>query len=293
MIRKPHFYRFASRLGMINPPWRQEGLNIGVEEGAAAVLSDEFLRTFPDTACDTYQFPDPGGIDKKDIYHAIADYTEKAIAEIAGTIRDGETQVVAGGDHSISLASITALTRRVDPATIGIIRIDSHPDVLDTAFTTTGNFHGMWFRPFLETFDEPSIAAVTAPVFTPDQVIFIGNLDTEEEERRFLQEKEFRTYSSHDLRTNSAAAQHSIASFLSQFAHIHLNIDIDGFDKSVAPATGLPAQAGLLPADTQFLIDSLGRHPSFSVDLVEVNPRRAGGPATVIFAQDLLRTILS
>lgn len=293
MITKPHFYQLRSRLGMINPPWKHEGLNIGVENGAEAVLSEELVRSFPGSRTDIYEFPLPESFPKEKTTEVIAQNTQKAVELINSTIREGDTQVVAGGDHSVSLASITALTKRIDPSTIACIRIDSHPDLLNEASTTTNNFHGMWFRPFLETYDNPAIEAIVGNrKLKPEQVILIGNLDAEDEESALLKRFNIKTIGVDDLRNNAEASQQYIKSFMSKYPHIHLNVDIDGFDKSVAPATGLPSDDGLLPTDLQFMFDIIRSHPSISIDLLEVNPHKPGGEQTVSFTQSLLTDIL-
>ena len=259
MIRKPHFYRLSSRLGMINPPWKQtSGLNIGVEDGANAVLSDSFVKEFPGSGLESYTFPLPESFPKTQTNQVIAEHSQQAITLINSTIRKEETQIVAGGDHSVSLASIAALTQRYNPSTIGIIRIDSHPDMLNESTTTTDNFHGMWFRPFLELYDQPQIEAVAGGRRVGgEQVMMIGNLDPEPEESAVLDRFGIKQFSVEEMRNNSEALQQYISAFFAKYSHIHLNVDIDGFDKSVAPATGLPAEHGLLPTDLTFLFKEL------------------------------------
>ncbi len=294
MSTKPHFYQLSSRLGMINPPWKHNGLNIGVEKGAEAVLTEEFVKTFKGSGQHIYEYPLPESFAKEKTIEVIAKHTEQAITLINSTIKDGETQIVVGGDHSVSLASIAALTRRIDPATIGILRIDSHPDILNCATTTTNNFHGMWFRPFLEHFDAPTINTIIGGrTLLPEQTILLGNLDAEAAEKTVMRRLTLKHFSVSDLQNNAKASQQYITDFLYKYKHIHLNIDIDGFDKSVAPATGLPADHGLLPADVDFIFNILRRLPSISIDLLEVNPERPGGPQTVAFAQALITEILS
>jgi len=36
--------------------------------------------------------------------------------------------------------------------------------------------------------------------------------------------------------------------------HVHLSVDVDGFDQSLTPATGIPCQAGLLSEDVAEII---------------------------------------
>ena len=45
-MRKIHFYKTKSRLGIVNPPIYQKDLNLGVEDAPDAILTKEFLSKF-------------------------------------------------------------------------------------------------------------------------------------------------------------------------------------------------------------------------------------------------------
>lgn len=67
-----------------------------------------------------------------------------------------------------------------------------------------------------------------------------------------------------------------------------MSFDVDGLDKTVVSATGIPAENGLRLEDIMPALDILFKHPNLSFDLVEVNPHRLGGQQTVKLARDLL-----
>jgi arginase len=294
MNRTPHFYHLKSRLGMINLPWNKDVYNIGVEQGSDYILTPAFEQSFAGSASDLLEFPVPERINRNNSYEVICEYSHLAKELIQSTLKPQETQVVVGGDHSVSMPSLATLLERIDPTSVGYIRIDSHPDILNRASTTTGNFHGMWFRPFIDEFDEEHVATCTGGNrLQPEQLLFIGNLDSEAAEKEVMKSRHIQNVSVEDLRNTRAAMQSHITSFVGRYNHIHLDIDIDGFDGAVAPATGLPAPHGLLYEDVSFLLDLVAAHPSISVDLVEVNPLKEGGSATVAFAQKLLRHVLT
>ncbi len=283
-----HFYTFSSRLGMINLPHRQEEFNLGVEEGGDAVLTTEFIEQFPGAAIDRFEFTLPEALDRKKYFETIAHDSQQAIALIEDTLQEDEMQVVVGGDHSVAFSSLSAILRRLHSHSVGYIQVDSHPDINTIATSPTGNFHGMWMRPFVGGFEREDINLLVPHLLKPSQVLYIGNLDLDPEESEFIATQGIRVISVDELRNHDGKASDDIKKFFRDFEHIHLDIDIDGFDQSVAPATGIPAQKGLLRPDIDAVLALFKKKESRSLDLVEVNPQKEGSDETIAFAQSLI-----
>lgn len=282
----PHFYNLRSRLGMINLPHRMDEFNIGVEEGGDFILNNEFLAKFPGSVVDSISFPLPEDTDRKKYFDVIAESSQKAVDVIEETLQDNEYQVVVGGDHSVSFCSLIALLRKLHSHSIGYIQIDSHPDINTIATSPTGNFHGMWMRPFIGEFDNELINQMLPHILKPEQILYVGNLDMDPEERELIEHKKIKTMSIEELRKSNSTDR--IKKFMDTFDHIHLGIDIDGFDRSIAPATGIPAENGLLVRDIQPLLDLFRSKEGRSLDFVEVNPQKESADKTIELAQQLI-----
>lgn len=286
-MTKLHFYNLRSRLGMMNLPHRMGEFNTGVEEGGDAILDEELLTQFPQAVVDSFTFPLPEEIERKKYFEGIVEYSQKAIDLIEETLQDDETQVVIGGDHSVAFCSLVALLRRLHSHSIGYIQIDSHPDINTIATSPTGNFHGMWMRPFIGGFENEAVNQLVPHVLKPEQILYVGNLDLDPEEQEVIDAKKIQILSIKGLRNSDV--QERIKKFMDSFDHIHLDIDIDGFDQSVAPGTGIPCNGGMLPQDIQLITDLFKQKTSKSLDLVEVNPQKDMDGKTVQLAQQLLR----
>lgn len=284
-----HFYNLRSRLGMINLPHRQEEFNLGVEEGGDAILTAEFVEQFPGAALDRFEFTLPEALDRKKYFETIAHDSQRAIALIEETLQEDEMQVVVGGDHSVVLSSLAAILRRLHSHSVGYIQVDSHPDINTIATSPTGNFHGMWMRPFVGGFEREDINVLVPHLLKPSQVLYIGNLDLDPEESEFIATQGIRVISVDELRNHDGQASEDLKKFFRDFEHTHLDIDIDGFDQSIAPATGIPAQKGLLRSDIDEVLALFRKKESRSLDLVEVNPQKEGAEETIEFAQSLIR----
>lgn len=282
----PHFYNLRSRLGMINLPHRMDEFNVGVEEGGDAILTEEFLAKFPRSMVDFLNFPLPEDIDRKKYFETIVEHLQKAIDLIEETLQDDEMQVVVGGDHSVAFSSLVALLRRLHSHSIGYIQIDSHPDINKISSSPTGNFHGMWMRPFIGGFENEQVNQLVPHILKPEQIFYIGNLDLDPEEDHVIENKKIQIISIDALRDGTALDK--IKKFFDSFEHVHLDIDIDGFDHTIAPATGIPAKNGLLYKDIELILELFRKKEGRSMDLVELNPQRDDQEKTVKLAQKII-----
>lgn len=292
-MRIPHFFKARSRLGLMHPPIHSTIFNIGVEDGPDAVLTQEFLSTFSQSSVDSYTFPFPESGSNGTYVEILAKH-HKALADlILQTLAPNETQVVIGGDHSVSMSSLLAVLGRIPTTNIGHIQFDSHGDIHTFTTSPSGNFHGMWFRPFLDRIGEPILDVLISQKLRPDQVLYIGNLILEPEETPFMQRHSIKNMTRQNLLANPRDARAQLSEFLNRFPHIHVSFDIDVFDKTLAAATGTPNPDGLFPDEIFPLIERIAKVSHLSLDLVEVNPKKEGAVQTIALAQQILGILLS
>ncbi|OGE84664.1 MAG: hypothetical protein A3J48_03740 [Candidatus Doudnabacteria bacterium RIFCSPHIGHO2_02_FULL_46_11] len=292
-MKKIHFYKSGSRLGLKNPPWGSAELNIGVEDGPDAILTAEFLSAFPEAAIDEFTFLKPEGIDDSSYFKILADSYGKFEGKINDTIEAGETQVAIGGDHSITFATISALLDRIQsPEQLGYIQIDSHPDMLLYSQSSTKNFHGMYLRALLSDFDIPEINNLAPKKLMPQNMWFIGNLDFDGPERDFFESHKIRHTSVQQLCNGRAMFVAQLENFVRRYEYIHLSFDVDGLDRSLVSATGIPAKDGLLEEHFMPVIEAVKNHPGLSFELVELNPRKQGASASIKVCQSILSRLL-
>ncbi len=276
---------------MINLPHRMNALNLGVEYGGDAILTRDFLQQFPDSPVDTFDFPLPETIDKTKYFDIQGESLDLAQKFITKTLKDDEVQVVVGGDNSVSFAALVAMMKHADVSRMGCVRIDSHPDMNSIASTPSGNFHGMWMRPFVDGFENHTVSKLVPAKLTLNQILFIGNMDINPGERPFFGVGKSKVVSPTDLKKNKKESVDLMKRFVQYFDFIYFAVDIDGFDESIAPATGIPAKEGILLDDIAEIFREV-KKKRFSVDMVEVNPKKNGAEKTVKLAQDILLRLL-
>jgi arginase len=303
-MKIPHFYKAQSRLGMIYLPYKGTTLNIGVENGPDAVLSESVLKYFDSVVrVDAYHFPILQNSESRTSNNESTDnskYQEVIVGStgafrdlITKTLKDDEMQVVIGGDHSVAFPSLLAVMNRVDSKDIGYIQFDTHRDICSFSQTSTGNFHGIYLRALTDKqFDDGPVKRLVNSPMSFSQVMYVGNLDDDPMERPFLLGKILNNITRKDILDDKSRSIKRLVDFISKYSHIHLSFDIDVFDSSIAPATGTPSPDGLYPEDVFPLLECFKSVPSHSMDLVEVNPEKEGARQTIELAQKVLLAIL-
>lgn len=293
-MKVPHFLKAKSRLGLPYIPMHQSELNIGVENGPDAILTENFLKNFPESQISTFEFPLPENIDPENFNKVLSGSVENFRDLITSSLKPGQIQVVVGGDHSITLASELAVIKRLERAeTMGHIQFDSHGDINLKRESPTNNFHGMYLRPLFDMFDIPEIEKLSQHKIPTKNIIYVGNLDLDYGEREFLNKNNIRNIDRNEILNNKTEVLKFFESYINNFKHIHVSFDMDGLDKSIAPATGIPAEDGLMLEDVRELLSIASKHPSLSFDIAEVNPDKPGSERTIKTAQEILSLILS
>ena len=282
-----HFFKAKSRIGLRNKPIHQKEFNLGVEDGSDYMLSENFLNQLNHNSLDdrtpscykisSFRFPKPEDIGPLQFNKTLAKSVDHFKEIINQTNNDRVIQVVIGGDHMVVLPSILAdLAKGIKPEDIGLIHFDSHGDINLSADSPTDNFHGMYLRPLFDKFDIPEIEALVPNKIPTKNLLMIGNLDLDQGEKTFMANNAIKTISGLDIENDRARVLEEFKVFVSQFSHLHISFDIDCLDKSIAPATGIPAENGLFLEEIQPLLEVIKEHGQFSFDLCEVNPKKRG-----------------
>ena len=183
--------------------------------------------------------------------------------------------IFLGGDHSLSLGSVAGVAAHA--ATRGrplfVLWLDAHSDIHTPATTESGNLHGTPVayatgRPFAPFPPFP------APV-PPERVCLFGLRSVDPAERAALAADDFHLA---DMRTlDEAGVIAPLRAFLDRVAAagglLHVSLDVDFLDPSVAPAVGTTVPGGATVREAHLVMELI--HESglmTSLDLVELNP---------------------
>lgn len=297
-MKIPHFYCFSSRLGIIYPPFKTNDSNYGVAKGCEAIVTTSFINNFPGANLHKLQFASQVIADKSNYYQEIERQYEAASFLIKSTLdKQNEIQVVIGGDHGVSFPALGSVLERNNPNDVGVIMFDSHTDLCLRSNSPSGNFHGMWARPFIDNFDIEMLNQKIPLKIPSRNWMYIGDLEGwpyfDERELNYIKEKEIVYLSKKILAEQFNTAKNIFDDFLNRCKNIYVTFDIDVYTEDIAPATGITGKWGL---DNNFIpvfLETIAKSGKLiGADLTEVNPEKEGAEKTIATAQSVLLKLL-
>lgn len=291
-MKNPHFFGLHSRLGIYHKPHLSDSDNIGVESGPSVIVR----KFFNQPLFDQFWFPLPENIPSDKYLDILARFSHQAADLISNQIKPRhEVPVILGGDHSVVFAGLLGLLELYPAQSTGIVMFDSHADLHQNSTSPSGNFHGMWLRPFFDEFDVKSIRQLIKHYLEPIQLRYIGNLIVEEAEQQFIKNNQIICYSSYNLKNPDQLdlCQANLQKWSQQFDHLHLSFDVDVFNSKLVSATGTPNPKGMNLKEVIPFLHMFANHPGLSISLVEVNPAKDGATQTLEIAHQVLQILIN
>jgi len=180
--------------------------------------------------------------------------------------------IVLGGDHSISIGSVSGLSQK---GRTGLIWIDAHADFNTPETSPSGNIHGMPLAALVGLGDSQlTEIAGPAPKVRPQDVVLIGVRSVDPGERELLRRAGVVVYTMKEVDKMgiSNIAANAVAQ-MQGLERVHVSFDADVLDPTVAPGVGTPVTGGLSYREAHLLMELLAdADVATSLDLVEVNP---------------------
>lgn len=204
---------------------------------------------------------------------SIAHVCREVYAAALGTLEENESAIFLGGDHSISIGTVSAIDQHAGPA--GVLWIDAHGDFNTPATTPSGNVHGMALAALLGR-GAPELTQIGRPgaKLKPAEVVLLGVRDLDEQEKLALRDSGILVLTMRDIdERGMAAAARTALDQLSGLARLHISLDMDSLDPLEAPGVGTPVPGGLTYREAHLLMEILADSGKVgSLDIVEVNP---------------------
>lgn len=207
-------------------------------------------------------------------------------------LRPHEIGVFLGGDHSMSIATVSAIHQR---GKVGVLWVDAHADFNTPQTSPSGNIHGMVLAVLLgEGAPELTQIGGAKAKLTPAQIAMVGVRDVDEQERLRLLASGIQV---HTIRAVDEQGMSKVAhAILEQFAdcdYLHVSLDLDACDPQIAPGVGTPVDGGLSYREAHLLMEILADSGKVrSVDVVEINPILDVSNRTAVVAAELLTSLL-
>ena len=200
--------------------------------------------------------------------HSLADASE-------GAMQDG-MPIFMGGDHALSLGTVLGAMRHAKTVNrpLFVLWLDAHSDFHTPETTDSGNLHGtpLGYVTGRDGFDGfPALGTALAQ----QNVAIIGLRSVDAAERAALQNSAITHVDMREIDETGIARP--LQTFLDRVAAanglLHVSLDVDFLDPSVAPAVGTTVPGGATVREGHLVMEML--HDSglmTSLDLVELNP---------------------
>ena len=190
------------------------------------------------------------------------------LKERLAALPEGGFPIVLGGDHSLSMGSVAGAARG---RRVGVVWVDAHADFNTPETSPSGNVHGMPLA-VLSGLGHPRLTEVFRAV-DPKDVVLVGVRSLDPGEKRLLKEAGVRVYTMHEVdRLGVARIAEEVLKHL-QGLPLHVSLDADVLDPTLAPGVGTPVPGGLTYREAHLLMEILAESGRVqSLDLVEVNP---------------------
>jgi arginase len=209
--------------------------------------------------------------------------------EVYKYLRNNVFPIVVGGDHSISIGSVSGTKMAFPEQRLGVIWIDAHADLHSPWTTPSGNVHGMPLALLMhiekkgrnkprvytmDTWDRLRRIGVSGPKLTPRDLVIISLRDYEPEEEAIIKEHGIKVITVKELRGKTAGGVvKETLEYLQECDRIHVSFDVDSLDPTISKGTGTPVPDGLFLEEARDLLAGFCADPkTATLDVVEINP---------------------
>ena len=214
-------------------------------------------------------------------------------SEIENQLKHNRFPLILSGDHSNAIGGLSGVKNAYPDKRIGVIWVDAHADLHSPYTTPSGNMHGMPLAALINTdnvkFQKNQISEEEAkawnrlksigssgitPKVMPEDIVFIGIRDAEEEEWGLIEEFKIKTFEPHDIKEHGIFyAINNALKYLESCDLIYVSFDVDSMDPSVSVGTGTVVSNGLTFTEAEAVFKAFLNHPKLvAFEITEINP---------------------
>ncbi|MDP4003587.1 arginase [Methylobacterium sp. NEAU K] len=252
----------------------------GALMGPAALRTAGLVRTLSDLGHAVVDRGDivPDGPGEARGLPAVAAWTRALSRAVETSLDSGFLPLAAGGDHSLSLGSVDGAMRHCtrEGRPLFVLWLDAHADFNTPETSPSGNVHGMPLAALCGEPGFPSLFTEPAPApLPPANVHLFGLRSIDAGERALVTARKVGVT---DMRTIDefgvvAPLRRVLDRVTRDGAHLHVSLDVDFLDPSIAPGVGTTVPGGATFREAHLIMEML--HDSGlvrSLDVVELNP---------------------
>ena len=211
-------------------------------------------------------------------------------------LSEGRVPIMLGGDHCLAIGSISAVARhcRETDRKLRVLWFDAHADLNTATMTPSGNIHGMPVACLCGHGPEMLTGiGGEMPAIRPEQIRQIGIRSVDEGEKRFLHDLCVEVF---DMRyideIGMRATMEQALAGVDQDTHLHVSLDVDFLDPTIAPGVGTTVRGGPTYREAELCMEMIADTGQLaSLDIVELNPALDHCNMTAELAVDLVESL--
>ncbi|KAK3803790.1 hypothetical protein RRG08_026025 [Elysia crispata] len=217
--------------------------------------------------------------------------------KVAHILKNGESVLVLGGDHSVGLGSVSGHASIRE--NLALLWVDAHADINTPLTSTSGNLHGMPLSFLVKEFPHlsPPVPGLEwcKPCVSSRNIAYIGLRSIDFREKSFLRTLGICNFTMEDIR--ELGIDTAVTNALDRIdpegnRSIHLSFDVDALDPQIIPSTGTPVPNGLDFREALRIARIVHNTRRMSVmDVVELNPLLSTPSRAIKSAQVMVEII--
>jgi arginase len=226
----------------------------------------------------------------------VAEWSRRVHEAVYEDLAAGSLPVLLGGDHCLSIGSISAVARhcRETSKKLRVLWLDAHADFNTSDLSPTGNIHGMpvaclcGFGP-----EELTRIGGHLPAIRPAWIREIGIRSVDAGEKRFVHDHHLEVF---DMRyIDEVGVRQTMEAALDGLdadTHLHVSFDVDFLDPAIAPGVGTTVPGGPTYREAQLCMEMIADTALMgSLDIMELNPAMDNHNKTAKLAVDLVESL--
>jgi arginase len=228
----------------------------------------------------------------------ITDFCRELAKSVSRIVRSKSIPLVLGGDHTIAIASISAISHewKKKNKDIAVLWIDAHTDMNTPQSSPSGNVHGMPLAVLLgQGPRELKNISGKHTKLKARNVACVGIRSVDPSESLLVKKSNIHVKTMRDIDENGIrnVINQTLDRIEKDCAGLWISLDMDACDPSLAPGVGTPVPGGLSYRESHLIMELVAdRNNLLGMDIVEINPIIDQSNQTAILASELVLSAL-
>ncbi|MGD9592365.1 MAG: arginase [Candidatus Berkiella sp.] len=226
----------------------------------------------------------------------VVDFNKQLSKEVSSVSEN--FPIIVGGDHSIAIGTWSGVVdAHQAQGKFGLIWVDAHMDSHTAQTTPSHHIHGMPLATLLG-YGESTLVnlTLTGAKLNPADVVLIGIRSFESQEAQLLKNLNVKIYFIDEVnqRGFENVFEEAVNIVSENTKGFGVSIDIDAFDPSIAPGTGVPEPNGIkdVPGVQRALKKVRKNDKLKAIEIAEFDPTRDQDEKTAMLVEKLISALL-